>query len=315
MPVISLSDQWDTAVYAMCVGEAVDDGLVSPSACENKLVGGRDKPDRSVPEKYYKASKICRAKFAHMLSTIEVPTSVEIMRVLRNKETFFSTITPFSRWRQLFFAEMSGERSVRAVREVMLASLPTAEFATQVSHVIQVVAGLEKSNVLEFAGESVKAEAGTLKSWMEALRDNRCPDLGDGNSTFIVTARARLVNFCRKGDGEDGKVGKPAVDQIFEEVECEALKGKTPNLGTLAPLHKFAWLLAQDQQKQVNEWTAAAWRLVGTPLKKATTKGAKKDAGSSKGSVVDAYFAVKPKAKAKGAAVAAKTKTSGIAVA
>lgn len=183
----------------------------------------------------------------------------------------------------------------------MLGYLPTEETAQEPGTVVQRIADLQGSKVLQFVGPTVLAEAVVVKTWLEYLRDGRCPDFGDANTDFLTKVRGVMSFFCRL-EAEDGeKVGKDVADLMLAQVTQLASNGAPVPFKDISPLQKFKWLLSAEQQIIVDGWTAEAWRAAGnaSDLKRTPKAGATARAQKAGASVVDQYFKLQPKAKGK----------------
>lgn len=220
MPTGSLVDQWDTHMYAMCVGDAVDKKQVEPLFCEDMLApGGRNVAERKVASNLTRASAICRAKAHHMLSGIAEPTATDILGILHSKQLFFMSVAQGFKVELAFYEDMADKAGAAAVRSQIMNFMPTADVPQAEGIVVQRLADLQASKVLQFVGPTLMTETGVVKGWVEFLRDGRCPDFGDANSEFLTKARASLAFFCRvKGEDESEIVRKEAVESMLDHV-------------------------------------------------------------------------------------------------
>ena len=82
----SIIEEWGLKVYAMYVGDAVDQDIVPPLFVENSLLPtGRAARAHKIAAELLAEARIARSKAEHILADVDEPSSCEISAMLEKK--------------------------------------------------------------------------------------------------------------------------------------------------------------------------------------------------------------------------------------
>lgn len=309
LPVNSWMEFFNLNCSAFIKGIGVERGLLEPMFVEIGLLGKRDDLQKLqvAPELLVEVAT-ARAAASRLLDTSEDLCCDEVAKVITAKRLLLLSIDPAFKLEEGLWTALRGDIGIKLLQGRILDCLPKQDSLMSIEASIGLLEALAKAQVLSFCGRGISGQYDTVQTWLQTMRNGRCPVFGSGTEAgFMQQVQNRLNWFCiwRSSAGSSAPAqvlyGKDAVLQLVEELEIKAKDTKVKlALPDVRPLHIFAWLLTEVQKDLVQRWTDGILSSAGIANQCASKKkdepaAKKKKVGKHaaepvQGGVVENYF-------------------------
>jgi len=262
--VTSAHDEYCLKVDAAVRGAAVENKVLPGLLCEDslvsKVVGSGATPD--VDAAVVEANKKARAA-AEELMKGKVHSGAIIQATFYEKRSLLLQLDRSFRLELDLFASVSGEGAERRLLDEVVAILPKEGHSNTQNEVLALLALLQQSKLLEFAGVGLQATFRSVVGIVEAIDSNKAPAFDGSNlSPFMKSVMEEVARFCSYADTEGGEkkviFGKQAAEMYYKKLQARASAKEAITLQDLALLVPFQWLVGSGIADDIKAWSAQA---------------------------------------------------------
>ena len=187
LPVNSWLEYFSLSMSAFVKGIGVETGLLEPMFVEKELLGVREDLKQLVvaPDMLLEA-RAARTAASRLLEASENLNCEEVAKVLTTKRLLLLSMDSSFKLEEGLWTCMRGETGIKLLQGRILDCLPKRDALLSVEESIGRLDVFSKSLVLGFCGRGISGQYDTVQTWLQTMRNGRCPVFGSGTDTGFM---------------------------------------------------------------------------------------------------------------------------------